>query len=71
MCTPKTSQELHALLAVGALGGFTTFSTFAMDIYMLIERGMFMAGAMYTVISVTVSVMAFFAGMFLLRVVAA
>src|SRR3546814_9298163 len=33
------TPELRALLAVGMLGGFTTFSSFAMDVATLWERG--------------------------------
>lgn len=60
-------RELHALVAVGALGGFTTFSTFAMDIYILTERGQMMEAALYTAASVGISVLAFFAGMWMFR----
>lgn len=59
-------RELHALLAVGFLGGFTTFSTFAMDVYLLSEREPFSA-MLYTACSVGLSVVAFFLGMWCFR----
>lgn len=64
------SRELHALLAIGALGGFTTFSTFAMDAYMLMERGEILSAIAYTVSSVLMGVSAFFIGMWMFRYIA-
>lgn len=64
------ARDLHALLAVGFLGGFTTFSAFSMDLYLLMERGEWLNGAVYAVSSVCFSVIAFFIGMWLVRAVA-
>lgn len=63
-------RELHALLAIGFLGGFTTFSTFSMDIYLLVERGQFVAATLYISASILISVLAFFIGMWLFRTLA-
>lgn len=63
-------RELHALIAVGALGGFTTFSTFSLDLYMLMERSQFFEAAAYVLLSVFTSVIALFLGMWLLRSIA-
>ena len=59
--------EVRAFLAVGFLGAFTTFSTFALDVAVLYERGQLAATAGYIAGSVTLSVAALFAGMTLVR----
>lgn len=64
-------RELHALVAIGALGGFTTFSAFSMDLYLLVERGEMASAALYATASVVISVLAFFAGMWIFRSVIA
>jgi fluoride exporter len=64
---PNKGKDLHLLLAVGLLGGFTTFSAFSMDIYMLLERGLVMQAALYILGSVIFSVIAFLTGMWCIR----
>jgi fluoride exporter len=61
------AQELRALLAVGVLGGFTTFSSFSLDLVVLVQRGEMVVAALYMVVSVVFSVGALFAGLFLVR----
>lgn len=64
---PHRAKDLHLLLAVGLMGGFTTFSTFSMDIYILLERGFMVQAAIYILGSVILSVAAFLAGMWCIR----
>ncbi len=59
--------ELRALLVVGVLGAFTTFSTFSMDAVLLFERGNLGLAALYVISSVVLSIAAFFAALLLLR----
>lgn len=59
--------ELRALLVVGFLGAFTTFSTFSMDSYYLIDRGQVAQAAAYIAGSVVLCVLGFWAGIALLR----
>ena len=59
--------ELRALLVVGVLGAFTTFSTFSMDVVLHVERGELALTLSYVAASVVLSVAAFFAGLCLLR----
>ena len=63
------SQELRALLAVGLLGAFTTFSTFSLDTLVLYERGAFLSVGLYIVVSVVLSVGGLVAGLHLGRAV--
>jgi fluoride exporter len=65
------AKDLHLLFAVGALGGFTTFSAFSLDVFLLGERELYLQMAMYIVGSVILSVMALLAGIWLVRMVAA
>lgn len=67
----SVSQELRALLTVGVMGGFTTFSTFSMDIFVLMERGDGMGAALYVGASVGLGLAAFWAGLMLMRTVLA
>ena len=61
------SPALRAMLAVGLLGGFTTFSAFSLDAVALFQRGLPGQAALYVVASVTLSLAGLFAGMLLLR----
>lgn len=61
------SQEMRALLAVGVLGSFTTFSTFALDSVLLFERGQYLQAGGYILLSVALSIGGLVAGMQLLR----
>ena len=63
------SDAVRAMLVVGVLGSFTTFSTFSLDIQTLITRGSFMAAGGYVAGSVVVSIMAFMAGMAIFRLI--
>ena len=61
------SPELRAMVVVGVLGAFTTFSTFSMDVVLLYERGALGQAALYIGASVILSIGAFFLGLSLLR----
>ena len=64
------SPELRALLTVGFLGAFTTFSTFSMEVVLLYERGAHAQMALYLALSVALSVSGLFAGLAVVRAVA-
>jgi CrcB protein len=61
--------EVRAFLTVGILGGYTTFSTFSLDSVLLIQRGAWGAAAAYMVGSTLLSVLALFAGLWIVRAV--
>ena len=57
------SPEIRALLTVGGLGAFTTFSTFSLDAVVLYERGAIGAAAIYVIVSVVAAIGALFLGL--------
>jgi CrcB protein len=61
------SAELRLLLITGFLGGFTTFSAFALDAVTLFERGASVAATSYLVVSIVASIAAAIAGIGLMR----
>jgi CrcB protein len=61
------SAEMRAFLTVGILGAFTTFSTFSLDVAVLVERGQSLNAAIYIIVSVSLSVAGLFAGLHLFR----
>lgn len=57
------TPEARGFLAVGLLGGFTTFSAFSLEVALLYERGQLLLAAIYVVASVVLSVAALFGGL--------
>lgn len=60
-------QPMQAFLTVGFLGGFTTFSTFSMEVVLLMERQTLVLALAYVALSVTLTVAAFGLGLMLVR----
>ena len=60
-------DHLRLLLAVGVLGGFTTFSSFSLETANMLERRDYGAAALYVIASVVLAVGALFAGLMLAR----
>jgi CrcB protein len=65
------SPGVRAFLTVGLLGGFTTFSAFSLEAATLIERGSWGAALGYALASVVLSIAALFAGLAIVRTLAA
>lgn len=63
-------ESLRLLLAVGLLGGFTTFSSFSLEMVLMIERGQFGMAIGYATFSVVGAVAALIGGLSLMRTVA-
>jgi CrcB protein len=66
----NASEPWRLFLAVGMLGGFTTFSSFALDFVTLYERGALLTAFGYVALSVLGAIAAVFTGMALMRAVA-
>ena len=63
-------ENWRLLLGVGVLGGYTTFSSFSLDVVNMMQRGDLGVAALYITISVIGSIAALFAGLALVRVTA-
>jgi CrcB protein len=60
-------QALHVFIVIGLLGGFTTFSSFSLDVVSLAQRGEMTNAAIYVTASVVLSVLALMAGLYVMR----
>ncbi len=62
-------QDVRHFLTTGVLGGFTTFSAFSLDFAVLYERKAHLLAWSYMGASVAGSIVALFAGLWLMRAV--
>lgn len=60
-------ERLRVLLAVGVLGGFTTFSSYSLETALMIERKAYGAAAGYAAGSVVLAISALFLGLMVAR----
>ena len=56
-------ERWRLLLAVGVLGGYTTFSSFSLDAVLMIERREYVPAALYMIASVALSICALIFGL--------
>ncbi len=61
------SQVARIFLTVGVCGGFTTFSTFSLDAYSIIEKGHLSSAVIYMVASGVLSIAALALAMYAVR----
>ncbi len=62
--------RIALLLMTGMLGGFTTFSAFSLDLWLMIEDERFWSAIVYALLSVVLSLTALAGGISLMRSVA-
>jgi len=65
--TPDWQASARLFVAVGVLGGFTTFSAFSLDVVTLLERGNIGSAIIYSGISFVVPVIALLGGLMFMR----
>jgi len=65
--TPDWQADARLFVAVGILGGFTTFSSFSLDAIAMLERGEIGQMLLYVLGSVIVGVAALYGGLLLMR----
>ena len=61
-------EQWRLLLGVGLLGGFTTFSSFSLEMMLLLERGQPGLAASYAGVSVLAGLAALYLGLVVMRV---
>ena len=70
MKDPLISEKLRIFLQVGILGAFTTFSTFALEVLNMTEKGDYTIAMIYVVLSVILSIGGLFLGISFYRLLA-
>ena len=61
------SEELRIAIMVGFLGGFTTFSSYSLEVARLLQSSHFLTGTLYAVLSPALGILATLAGILLAR----
>lgn len=63
-------ERLRLLLGVGVLGGFTTFSSYSLEVVQMLERRDYGLAGLYAVSSAVLAILAVMIGLFVFRKVA-
>ncbi len=63
-------ERLRLLLGVGVLGGFTTFSSYSLEVVHMLERRDYGLAGLYAVSSAALAILAVMIGLFVFRKVA-
>ena len=67
---PPWQEDARLFIAVGILGGFTTFSAFSLDTIVLVERGEWFSAGAYVLLSVVLCLIGLYLGLLVTRGVA-
>jgi CrcB protein len=67
---PVGGEQMRLLLGVGLLGGFTTFSSFSLEMMLLIERGQVASAMTYALVSVLAGLAGLYIGLIAMRLAA-
>lgn len=65
----NVSVEVRAFLTTGMMGGYTTFSTFSLESAVLIQRQAYVTATGYVIGSATLSIVALFCGLWIVRTI--
>lgn len=63
-------EHVRLLLGVGLLGGFTTFSSFSLEMMLLVERGQVASAMTYALVSVLAGLAGLYIGLIVMRLAA-
>ncbi|MCF8706782.1 fluoride efflux transporter CrcB [Rhizorhapis sp. SPR117] len=63
-------EQIRLLISVGVLGGFTTFSSFSLEVVLMLQRGQLAAGVTYIMASVAGAVGMLAVGLWAVRSIA-
>lgn len=63
----EKSGDLRLLLLVGFLGGYTTFSAFALEMFIFLEQGQYFSALQYSLLSVVGCVLTLILGVIFMR----
>ncbi len=61
------SDTWRLLVAIGFLGGYTTFSTFELNLYTLVQKGNFVPALLYLLLSMALGFLAVYLGVVTVR----
>ena len=64
------SDPVRGFVMIGFLGSLTTFSSVALDVYNFFQRGKILAGGLYLLSSVSLSVAGVYVGLVFVRLIA-